>query len=122
MSAPDSITATVSDHDGVVVLSIGGEIDLVTAPALEEAIGGVVADNPGALIIDLSGVDFLGSVGLKILASTYEKLGDGAGFGVVARGPATRRPIHLTGLDKTFPLYPTIEEGLAGVREGKLNH
>ncbi|MEK0681708.1 anti-anti-sigma factor, partial [Mycobacterium ulcerans] len=37
MSAPDSITAAVTDHDGVTVLSIGGEIDLVTAPALEEA-------------------------------------------------------------------------------------
>ncbi|MGV7682687.1 anti-anti-sigma factor, partial [Mycobacterium kansasii] len=45
MSAPDSITATVADHDGVVVLSIGGEIDLVTAPAMEEAIGGVTVDN-----------------------------------------------------------------------------
>ncbi|OBK26088.1 STAS domain-containing protein [Mycobacterium asiaticum] len=121
MSAPDSITATVSDHDGVVVLSIGGEIDLVTAPALEEAIGGVITDNPQALIIDLSGVEFLGSVGLKILAATYEKLGDSAEFGVVARGPATRRPIHLTGLDKTFPLYPTLDDALTGVRDGKLN-
>lgn len=121
LSAPDSITATVSDHDGVVVLSIGGEIDLVTAPALEEAIGGVITDNPQALIIDLSGVEFLGSVGLKILAATYEKLGDSAEFGVVARGPATRRPIHLTGLDKTFPLYPTLDDALTGVRDGKLN-
>ncbi len=121
LSAPDSITATVSDHDGVVVLSIGGEIDLVTAPALEEAIGGVISDNPQAVIIDLSGVEFLGSVGLKILAATYEKLGDSAEFGVVARGPATRRPIHLTGLDKTFPLYPTLDDALTGVRDGKLN-
>lgn len=121
MSAPDSITATVADHDGVAVLSIGGEIDLVTAPALEEAIGGVVVDNPSALIIDLSAVEFLGSVGLKILAATYEKLGDAAEFGVVARGPATRRPIHLTGLDKTFPLYPTVEDALTGVREDKLS-
>ncbi|MDT5137467.1 MAG: anti-sigma factor antagonist [Mycobacterium sp.] len=121
MSAPDSITATVADHDGVVVLSIGGEIDLVTAPALEEAIGGVVVDNPAALIIDLSGVEFLGSVGLKILAATYEKLGDKAEFGVVARGPATRRPIHLTGLDKTFPLYPTLDDAVTGAREGKLS-
>ena len=121
MSAPDSITATVADHDGIVVLSIGGEIDLVTAPALEEAIGGVVVDDPEALIIDLSGVEFLGSVGLKILAATCEKLDDSAEFGVVARGPATRRPIHLTGLDKTFPLYPTLDDALTGVREGKLN-
>lgn len=121
LSAPDSITATVADHDGIVVLSIGGEIDLVTAPALEEAIGTVVVDNPSALIIDLSAVEFLGSVGLKILAATYEKLGDSAEFGVVARGPATRRPIHLTGLDKTFPLYPTLDDALTGAREGKLN-
>ncbi|MCQ4362911.1 STAS domain-containing protein [Mycobacterium gordonae] len=121
MSAPDSITATVADHDGVVVLSIGGEIDLVTAPAMEEAIGGVTVDNPSALIIDLSAVEFLGSVGLKILAATFEKLGDSAEFGVVARAPATRRPIHLTGLDKTFPLYPTLDDALTGVREGKLN-
>ncbi|WP_099185011.1 STAS domain-containing protein [Mycobacterium kansasii] len=121
MSTPDSITAEVTDHDGVAVLSIGGEIDLVTAPALEEAIGGVVADNPSALIIDLSGVEFLGSVGLKILAATYEKLGSAAQFGVVARGPAPRRPIHLTGLDKTFALYPTLDEALTGVRDGKLN-
>jgi anti-anti-sigma factor len=121
LSAPDSITATVTDHDGVAVLSISGEIDLVTAPALEEAIGGVVADNPTALIVDLSAVDFLGSVGLKILAATYEKLGNSTEFGVVARGPATRRPIHLTGLDKTFPLYPTLDDALTGVRDGKLN-
>jgi anti-sigma B factor antagonist len=121
LSAPDSITTLVADHDGVSVVSVSGEIDLVTAPALEQAIGAVVAEGPTALVIDLSAVDFLGSVGLKILAATYEKLGKSAEYGVVARGPATRRPIHLTGLDKTFPLYPTLEEALTGVRDGNLN-
>jgi anti-anti-sigma factor len=105
----------------VSVVSVSGEIDLVTAPALEQAIGAVVADGPTALVIDLSGVDFLGSVGLKILAATYEKLGNSAEFGVVAHGPATKRPIHLTGLDKTFALYPTLDEALIGVGDGKPN-
>jgi anti-sigma B factor antagonist len=108
----------VADHDGVAVVSVSGEIDLVTAPALEQAIGGVVTDNPTALIIDLTEVEFLGSVGLKILAATYEKLSDSAEFGVVAHGPATRRPINLTGLDKTFPLYSTLDDALTGVRTG----
>ncbi|MEB4207513.1 STAS domain-containing protein [Mycobacterium sp. 94-17] len=121
MSAPDSITTLVEDHDGVAVVSVSGEIDLVTAPALEQAIGAVIADTPTALIIDLSAVEFLGSVGLKILAATYERLDKQTGFGVVARGPATRRPIHLTGLDRTFPLYQTLEEALSGVRDGKLS-
>jgi len=121
LSAPDSITTVVEDREGVSVISVSGEIDLVTAPALEQAIGTVVADGPTALVIDLSGVEFLGSVGLKILAATYEKLGvKSAEFGVVARGPATRRPIHLTGLDKTFPLYPTLDDALTAVRDRSL--
>ncbi|ORB74662.1 anti-anti-sigma factor [Mycobacterium scrofulaceum] len=111
----------VEDHDGVSVVSVSGEIDLVTAPALEQAIGAVVAENPTALVIDLSAVEFLGSVGLKILAATYEKLGSATGFGVVARGPATRRPIHLTGLDKTFPLYPTLDDALTAVRDDNVS-
>ena len=74
MSAPDSISTLVEDHDGVSVVSVTGEIDLVTAPALEQALGTVIADDPTALVIDLSAVEFLGSVGLKILAATYEKL------------------------------------------------
>jgi anti-sigma B factor antagonist len=105
----------------VSVVSVSGEIDLVTAPALEQAISAVVAGGPTALVIDLSAVEFLGSVGLKILAATYEKLAETSEFGVVARGPATRRPIHLTGLDKTFPLYPTLDDALTGVKDGKLN-
>lgn len=100
------------------MVSVSGEIDLVTAPALEQAIGAVVEENPAALVVDLSAVEFLGSVGLKILAATYEKLGNSTAFGVVARGPATRRPIHLTGLDKTFPLYPTLDDALSAVRGG----
>ena len=99
------------------VVSVTGEIDLVTAPTLEQALGTAIADDPPALVIDLSAVDFLGSVGLKILAATYEKLGKSTEFGVVARGPATRRPIHLTGLDKTFPLYPTLDDALTAVRD-----
>ncbi|MDT5146661.1 MAG: anti-sigma factor antagonist [Mycobacterium sp.] len=100
------------------MVRVSGEIDLVTAPALEQAIGAVVADSPSALVIDLSAVEFLGSVGLKILAATYEKLATSTQFGVVAHGPATRRPIHLTGLDKTFPLYSTLDDALTGVGDG----
>ena len=94
MSAPDSITTLVEDHDGVSVVSVSGEIDLVTAPALEQAIGAVVVENPPALaLIDLSAVEVLGSVGLKILAATYEKLAKdrpGSAWSRAARPPGGR--------------------------------
>jgi anti-sigma B factor antagonist len=99
------------------VLTVGGEVDLVTAPALEEAIGGLVAEKPSALIVDLSAVDFLASEGLRLLAATHERIGDSAQFAVVARGPATRRPIHLTGLDKIFSVYPTLHDALTELQD-----
>lgn len=121
MPAPDSITTSVVHRDGIAVLTVGGEIDLLTAPALQEAIDGVVAEGPTALVIDLSAVGFLASAGLKLLALTHEKISEWAQFAVVARGPATRRPIHLTGLDKTFSVYPTLDDALTGMQDTEFN-
>jgi anti-anti-sigma factor len=98
------------------VLSVGGEIDLATAPALEEAIAGVLAEDPTALIIDLSEVTFLASAGLQLLVATHERIRESADFAVVAEGPATSRPIQLTHLDSVFALYSDLDDALAAVR------
>lgn len=121
MSATDPITTSVGYRDGIAVLTVGGEIDLLTAPALQEAIDGVVAQGPPALVIDLSAVDFLASAGLKLLAATHEKISESAQFAVVARGPATRRPMQLTGLDKIFSVYPTLDDALTELQDSESN-
>lgn len=98
-----------------MVLAVGGEIDVTTAPALETAIADVLADEPSILVIDFSGVQFLGSAGLRILAQTAEKVGESAHFAVVASGPVTSRPIQVTGLDDTFSLYATVDDALCAI-------
>ena len=116
MTGTDPISTSVVQHDGVAVLAVAGEIDLATAPSFEEAISEALADEPPGLIIDLSGVTFLASVGLQILVLTKERVGTATDFGVVADGPSTSRPIELTELDKIFDLYPTLDEALEAVR------
>ncbi len=98
------------------MLAVGGEIDLATAPSFEAAIDDALADDPPALIIDLSEVTFLASAGLQLLVATRERIGESAEFAVVADGPATSRPIQLTNLDKLFALYPEVDEALVAVR------
>lgn len=116
MPAKDRITVSVDHRDGIALIFVGGEIDLNTAPALEAAVADVLGEQPTALIAELSGVDFMGSVGLKILAATQEQIGAGALFAVVATGPATRRPIQLTDMDETLPLYSTLDDAVAALR------
>jgi anti-sigma B factor antagonist len=116
LSEKDSITTSVEQRDEITLLAVGDVVDLATASVLEEAIDGVLAQNPKALIIDLSAVTFLASVGLRLLVSTHEKIGGAAEFAVVASGPVTSRPIQLTKLDEVFSLYPTLDEALTEVR------
>jgi anti-sigma B factor antagonist len=112
LSAADPITTSVAYREGVAVVSIGGEIDLSTAPAFEAAIAKALGENPPALVIDLSEVAFMASVGLRILAATEEKTGKTSQVAVVADKPAASRPIQLTGLDNVISLYPTLNEAL----------
>jgi anti-anti-sigma factor len=105
----------VSYDDGVAVLAVSGEIDLATIPAFEAAIADALAQRPVALIVDLSSVEFLASAGLQALVATREKVGASAGFAVVADGPATSRPIQLTGLEQILSLTSSLAEAKAAV-------
>ncbi len=122
MSESDAITTSVEHRDDITLLTVGEVVDLATAPVLEEAIDGLLAKGPKALIVDLSGVTFLASVGLRLLVSTYEKVGESGQFAVVASGPITSRPIQLTKLDEVFAMYPTLDEALTRVRSQLNGH
>jgi anti-sigma B factor antagonist len=116
LPATDLITTSLAYRDGVAVLSVGGEIDAATAAALDTAIAGVLAQHPSAVVVDLSAVTFLGSAGLRILVATHARLSGSGHFAVVAHGPATSRPIQLTGLDEVLSLYPTLDDALVAMR------
>jgi anti-sigma B factor antagonist len=103
------------------VVSIGGEIDLSTAPAFEAAIAGALDDDPPVLVIELSDVSFMASIGLRILAATQEKVSKSARVAIVANSPATSRPMQLIGLDKVMSLYPTLDDALTAVATGPNN-
>lgn len=121
MSAAGPITTSVARRDGVAVVSVGGEIDLSTAPAFAAAIAGALDDDPPVLVIELSEVSFMASVGLRILAATHEKASKSAQVAIVANNPATNRPMQLTGLDKVMALYPTLDAALTAVGMGPKN-
>ena len=114
----DPINTSVSYDDGIAVLACSGEIDLATIPAFQAAIADALSQRPTALIVDLSEVDFLASAGLQALVATHENVSGTAGFAVVADGPATSRPIELTGLDQILSLHSSLREAKADVTRG----
>jgi anti-sigma B factor antagonist len=109
----DLISTSVTYHHGIAVLAISGEMDLASAPAVEDAIAEVMAEDPPSLIIDLLGVQFLGSVGVGVLVKARDKFVDCERFSVVAQGRITSRVIQLLALDRVLSLQATVEEALS---------
>ncbi|WP_085177149.1 STAS domain-containing protein [Mycolicibacterium iranicum] len=114
--ARSEVTVCTDVVDGTVVLSIIGVIDAATATEVSTAVDEAVAEAPPALVIDLTGVTFLASVGMTILIKAKADVGAGTGFAVVAEGNATRRPLTLVGLDSELTLCLTRDEALRAVQ------
>ncbi|MGW4487679.1 STAS domain-containing protein [Amycolatopsis sp. NPDC004368] len=107
------LLVTTRWRDRAVVVTVAGEIDLVTAPELDEIVTGVVDEHPEVLVVDLSEVTFLSSAGLQVLAAAHQRLGE-RGLRVVSTSHITTRPLTSTGLDTWIGLFTTVDEALAG--------
>lgn len=100
---------------GVRVISVAGALDALTSPQLESAVVAAMQQKPSAVVVDLSDVDFLASAGMAVLVAAREKADGVLGFGVVAEGPATSRPLRLVGLAELIGVYATLDEALAAL-------
>jgi len=95
---------SVEQPDGATRLAIAGELDLATAPALHDAVAGLLAaGEPLNLVIDLADVSFLDSSGLgALLQVRAEVLAAGGRLTLAGVAPGPRRVIAIAGLAGTF--------------------
>lgn len=103
-------------HGRIMVLSVSGSVDMATAPGLERNVAVCLAEEPAAMIVDLTETEFLASAGLATLTRARAHAGGhGIGFGVVADDAATSRPIQLVGLSHALNLHKSLDDALASV-------
>ena len=106
------LTIDVHEEPSATVVTVGGELDVHTAPTLQAALAAL--DASGRIVVDLSAVTFLDSTGLSVfvnaLADARERE---ASLAVVASAPRVVKVFTLTGLDGALSLHATLAEALA---------
>jgi anti-sigma B factor antagonist len=106
---------TAAARGDVAVLSPAGRIDTVSAPVLEQAINRSIESGARKLLLDLSGVPYISSGGLRVLLATAKRLRDpGDRFGLCCLSADVLKVITLTGFTSIFDIYQTEGEALAG--------
>ncbi|GAA1865495.1 STAS domain-containing protein [Pseudonocardia ailaonensis] len=107
-----SLTTQVEHHPHAVVVRVAGEIDHATVGRLTAATD---AAGPGTLLVlDLTAVRFLGSVGLAALITVRDRMrAGGTDVRLVAGDNRTvLRPLELTGLLPEFTVTRELGQAL----------
>ena len=98
--------------EDIAVVQVDGEVDMVTAPALERQVVALLGEKPKVLIIDLTGVRFFSSAGLAVLALAPREADEATELRVVANDPAVLRPMELTGLTEDLFIRPSLKSAM----------
>ncbi len=108
----DLATRQADDH---TVVEVGGEVDVYTAPGLDEHLGSLVQAGQVHLVVDLSGVDFLDSTGLGVLVKALKRAREHDGsLDLVATEERILKVFRITGLDAVIPIHVSVDAALAG--------
>ena len=82
----------------IVVIPVG-ELDLVTAGALENAVTGLLERGSADVVVDLRGLSFIDSTGIRALLSCHGRAErENAALAIIVGDRRTRRPLELCGV------------------------
>jgi anti-sigma B factor antagonist len=105
----EAVMTTRRQADGAIVIDVRGSLDAATVDALREAlIGTLHRERPLTLIVDLTFVVFMDSMGIGTLVSGYNAARE-VGTRFVLRNPSefVHRQLRVTGLAEMFGLPPS---------------
>ncbi len=93
-----------------LVLRVAGELDVVGAPELRQAVVSATAEGSRLVALDLSELDFLDSFGIGVIVGALKRLRQrGGDLAVVCPIPRIRRVFEICDLDKIIALHDSVE-------------
>lgn len=118
---PGAEFLTVTAHPvppGAVVITVRGEVDLLTSPLLRDALLTQLPGPGTRVIVDLTAVGFFGAAGLNVLATIRAAaLAAGTGLCLVAHTRPVLLPLTITGMHTEFDIYPDLAHALRRVAD-----
>ena len=118
-SSQQSVAATEQLDSGIPVVSVNGDVDIATAPALAQTLLAVTEDRAGEVIVDLTGCSFLDSRGLTALIAARARLEhSNRELALVLSNASVLKIFQITGFDKLFAIYPSLGAAVDGTANG----
>jgi anti-sigma B factor antagonist len=107
---------------GIRAFTVRGELDMSTAPELEQGLGSVADDDDARVVIDLTECDFIDSTGIALIVRSWQRLdrsGEGAGEGklvLCCDNTQVMRLLRITGVESSISVHDGREAAISELR------
>jgi anti-anti-sigma factor len=113
---PHSTLRATTDRRGpAVLIYAGGEIDACNEHTWRHLVSEAasIVTTPGPLVVDVTGLDFMGCCAFAALADEAERCHRrGVELRLVSSQPVVARIVDACGLGGVLPIYPTADSAL----------
>jgi anti-sigma B factor antagonist len=109
LSEPNDFGVDVTVDGGDVIVTVRGELDVLTAPFLWERMEPALPNITGKLVFDFADLGFIDSMGLGLIVRAQSRLrGEAPDRQVVVRhlNAHARKVFEITGLDRVLDVQP----------------
>jgi anti-anti-sigma factor len=104
-----------SREDEILVLELVGRLDTKTSGALEKAVATHLGAGQRRFILDLAGMEYVSSAGLRIFLVLAKKVSGGTGsLALCGLSPQVKEVFDIAGFTRLFTLAATRAEALTG--------
>ena len=105
--------------EGICVVEVEGRLDAAAASQLEADLWSLLAEGKSKIVVDLGGVSYISSTGLRVLlVAIKEARRDGGDLRLCRLSPRVHDIFRMAGFTAIFPIHGTEEEAVRGFESG----
>ncbi len=110
---------TSAQKDDVTVVTVMHDLDASTSAETTAYLSAEIDAGHARLVIDMSGVEYLSSAGLRVIAGALRSArGSGGDVRLAVAEGNIRRVVDMSGFSEFIKTFPTAEEAVASFRGG----
>lgn len=96
----------VTHEENITTVAVSGSVDALTAPDLARAIVDQIAEGHVYLVVDLTGVEFMSSAGLRtLLGAVKESRSQGGDLRIASTNPGIDKVLKMSGFQNIAKVF-----------------
>ena len=104
----------VKHEENITTVAVSGSVDALTAPDLARAIVDQIAEGHVYLVVDLTGVEFMSSAGLRtLLGAVKESRSQGGDLRIASTNPGIDKVLKMSGFNNIAKVFTSNADAVA---------